>query len=182
MPRMRKKIAAYAMAGLFIVILIMELLAIFSPAFAGRRANGYDVLVVAPGAYSQEAEKIARAVADALRGGYGVRTLDNINASVVAIVVYHGQRPVLLLFATPELASSKELDNYASAVARYVHQVEPQLGGNATLVVLGPNQTFTVPSNTTIVSRVILQVFALASLPANATATASGTNSTSTGG
>ena len=157
----KKGFIAYLVAAGFILLLLMELLAIFSPAIRGRGGPGFRLTVYTPAAYRAQAEEIAKAVAEALGDGYRVELLGNSSIAALALVV--GDRkgePLLVVFTVPQLAENRtQLSEYARLLAGFAERVAAQLPSNVTMVYFGANQSIYVPRNVTAVDNVIRSLF-----------------------
>ncbi len=163
MARRRRGPLAYIIAAGFILLLVLEVVAIMSPAFnfhGGAPRGELSVTVYAPAQFQADAEAIAKAIAQALGDGYSVKSLGNVNISAVAIVVAEKGEPVLVVFTVPQLAANPgDLEQYSASLARYVASITTQMPGNITMVYMGGNQTFFVPRNMTLVEELIRNLF-----------------------
>jgi len=163
LARRRRGPLAYIIAAGFIILLVLEVVAIMSPAFnfhGGAPRGELSVTVYAPAQFQADAETIAKAIAQALGDGYSVKNLGDINISAVAIVVIDRGEPLLVVFTVPQLAANPEdLQRYSQSLAGYAVRLMEQLPSNTTLVYMGGNQTFFLPRNMTVVEDVIAQLF-----------------------
>jgi len=148
LPRRRNKKIAMVLAGVFIVVLFLELLAIFSPAIGGFLAQHRRVEIVAlapPGALD---EATVREVASALGAQYRVVTLDvpatNATTMFYTLIVYEDGEP-LVVTVVPRSANATLVANVVSNLLQHA----AQLPRNETLLYLGGNELIPVPRNET---------------------------------
>jgi hypothetical protein len=187
LPRRRNKKIAMVLAAVFIAVLFMELLAIFSPAISGMVRGGGSVEVVAlapPGGVDEETLK---QVAEAIGAkGYRVESLQGVpltNATRMfyALVVYENGQPVVVTFV-PETAN-------ATLVARVLEtllQHTAMLRSNETILYLGGRQILRIPRNETgiitLIGNIYQQLAQHPPIPAHAAGNATASTQGSTQG
>lgn len=172
--RQRRKAIAITMAGLFIVILFLELVAIFSPALLGifqGNAHHYSVVVFAPPGMEQQAMQVAKDVAERL----GVREYrvepvgTNTTSKLMSIVLFDKDEPVLVLF-------TNGVEGVGEVVYQIASQMLPRVPSNATLLYAGSAGAFLLPKNATLVEDFVKSVIA-SPLPQSNTTVANTTQS-----
>ena len=160
MPRRRNKKIAMALAAVFVVILFLELMAIFSPAFNGYLASHRDVEIVAlapPGSVDQALIKTLAENVGAKK--YKLQILDNIPATnatkmFYALIIYEKGQPVAVTLV-PGTAN-------ATAVTRVVEalmNIAQRLPSNETVLYLGGNQLLRIPRNETNILTLIENIY-----------------------
>lgn len=156
--RQRSRIVALALAGFFIVLLFLEVVAIFSPALMGMlrgKAHSYSVVVFASPGMEQQAAQVAKDVASRLGvENYRVEPVEaNTTSGLMSIVLFDNNEPVLVLFTSTT-------QGVGEAVYRIATQLLPRVPGNATLLYAGNAGSFLLPKNTTLVEEFIKDVIA----------------------
>jgi len=148
LPRRRNKKIAMILAGVFIVVLFLELLAIFSPAIGGFLAQHRKVEIVAlapPGALD---EATVKEVASALGAQYRLVPLNvtetNATRMFYTLIVYENGEP-LVVTIVPRTANS----TVVTRVVNVLLQHAARLPRNETLLYLGGDQIIPVPRNET---------------------------------
>ncbi|BES82671.1 hypothetical protein [Pyrodictium abyssi] len=154
--RQRSKIVALALAGFFIVLLFLEVVAIFSPALMGifrGKTHSYSVVVFAPPSMEQQAAQVAKDVASRLGvENYRVEPVEtNTTSGLMSIVLFDNNEPVLVLFTS-------STQGVGETVYQIATQLLPRVPSNATLLYAGSAGSFLLPKNTTLVEEFVKDV------------------------
>ena len=160
MPRRRNKKIAMVLAAVFVVILFLELLAIFSPAIGGLVASHRDIEIVAlapPGGVDKTFLKTLAENVGAKK--YRLQVLDNIPATnatkmFYALIIYEKGQPVAVTLVPGEAN--------ATAVTRVVEalmNIAQRLPSNETVLYLGGNQLLRIPRNETNIMSLIENIY-----------------------
>ncbi len=167
--RRRGKTVAIVMAGLFIVILLLEMVAIFAPAILGYERTHRDIKLVfyVPRERLQSLETLAPEVAKRVGArSYTVKALDTGNASVMAIVAYVRGEPVAVLMAPGGVGA----ESLAATLSKLI-EYGMGLPSNETAFYLGGDKVYRIQRNTTYIVTLLQQFFTrIAALQANQTA------------
>ncbi|HIQ24077.1 MAG TPA: hypothetical protein EYH50_03415 [Pyrodictium delaneyi] len=156
--RQRSKIVALALAGFFIVLLFLEVVAIFSPALIGifqGKAYSYSVVVFAPPSMEQRAVQVAKDVASRLGvENYRIEPVEaNITSGLMSIVLFVNDEPVLVLFTS-------STQGVGEVVYQIATQLLPHVPDNATLLYAGSAGSFLLPKNMTLVEEFVRDIIA----------------------
>ncbi|KSW10789.1 hypothetical protein CF15_08420 [Pyrodictium occultum] len=170
---------AALLAGVFIVVLTLELIAMFSPALlglVGSRRHRYSVTVYAPAGMEQQAALLARQVAARLGvKDYRVEPVAaNSSSGLMSVVLYDKGEPVLVLFTS-------SVEGISSLVYQLASQLLPRVEQNATLrnatlLYAGSAGIFLLPKNATFVDQFVRSI--ISSHASTESSTSSNTTST----